>query len=94
MKPLSQAEITKQLQALPDWTYQDQALFREFKFKDFFTAFSFMITVATEAEKLQHHPDWSNVYNQVSIKLSTHEAGGVTEKDFQLAMIISRLAKA
>ncbi len=91
MTPLPQADIDKKLKQLPDWQYQDGALVAEFKFKDFFTAFSFMIKVATEAEKVQHHPDWSNVYNRVSVKLSTHEAGGVTQKDFDLATEISQL---
>ncbi len=91
MKPLSQSEIAKQLKDLPDWRYQDGSIAADFKFKDFFTAFSFMIKVATAAEKAQHHPDWSNVYNRVSIKLSTHEAGGVTDKDVALAKTISDL---
>lgn len=92
MKPLSQADIEDALKQLPDWQYGHDAIEAKFKFKDFFEAFSFMITVATEAEKAQHHPDWSNVYNQVIIKLSTHEAGGVTSRDVQLAAVISRLA--
>lgn len=91
MKPLPQADIDTKLADLPDWHYQDGTLVAEFKFKDFFTAFSFMIKVATAAERAQHHPDWSNVYNKVSIKLSTHEAGGVTQKDFDLAATISGL---
>ena len=67
-------------------------LLAEFVFKDFITAFSFMTKVATEAEKRQHHPDWSNVYNRVKIGLSTHEAGGVTIKDIEIAKHISQLA--
>ena len=91
MKPLSQAEITKALAKLPDWHPQDDVIVADFSFKDFFQAFSFMIKVATAAEKSQHHPDWSNVYNRVHIELSTHEAGGITQKDLDLAKTISEL---
>ncbi len=91
MKKLAKAEIEKKLQGLADWHMQGDAIAAEFKFKNFFEAFSFMIQIATEAERMQHHPEWSNVYNLVSIKLSTHEAGGVTDKDFELAAKISKL---
>ena len=88
------SEIESALHNLPGWRVVEGKLHREYVFSDFVQAFEFMAAAALRAEAMNHHPDWSNVYNQVSIKLSTHEAGGVTEKDFQLAMIISRLAKA
>ncbi len=75
------------------WQEQDNQLTREFKFTDFSEAFAFMARVALIAEKMDHHPWWSNVYNQVTIKLSTHDAGNiVTEKDHKLAAAIDKLA--
>ena len=75
------------------WEQKDNKLVREFQFEDFSEAFAFMTRVALEAEKLGHHPDWNNVYNKVTIRLSTHDAGDiVTEKDRKLADAIDRLA--
>ena len=76
-------------QNVPGWELKNNALEREFKFKDFAEAFAFMTRVAALAEKANHHPDWSNVYNRVTIRLSTHEAGGVTGKDLELAQQIN-----
>ena len=74
------------------WNEQDNKLQREFKFKDFSEAFAFMSRVALLAEKMDHHPEWSNVYNRVTIVLRTHSAGNtVTEKDRTLAAAIDRL---
>ncbi|MFD2934588.1 4a-hydroxytetrahydrobiopterin dehydratase [Spirosoma flavum] len=74
------------------WQEQDNQLTREFQFANFSEAFAFMTRVALIAEKMNHHPWWSNVYNQVTIKLSTHDAGNiVTEKDHKLAAAIDRL---
>jgi 4a-hydroxytetrahydrobiopterin dehydratase len=74
------------------WEEKDNKLVREFKFKDFIEAFGFMTKVAFEAEKMGHHPNWSNVYNTVSIELTTHDAGNtVTEKDRKLAAKIDNL---
>ena len=64
---------------------------REFAFKDFVTAFSFMTSIALLAEQINHHPDWSNVYNKVTIKLSTHDVGGLSERDFELAKLIDNI---
>jgi len=69
----------------------DGFIFRSFEFKDFSTAFGFMTRVALLSEKLDHHPNWSNVYNKVEIKLKTHDANGVTSRDFKLARAISQL---
>jgi 4a-hydroxytetrahydrobiopterin dehydratase len=75
------------------WTEKDNKLQKSFTFSDFTEAFGFMTKVAIEAEKMNHHPEWSNVYNSVSFQLSTHDAGDiVTEKDRQLAEIIDKLA--
>ena len=73
---------------LKDWTLEKNTIFRNFKFKTFVEAFSFMTAIALEAEKLNHHPDWSNSYSKVNITLTNHDAGGVTQLDFKLAEII------
>lgn len=74
------------------WQEQDNQLTREFQFADFSEAFAFMTRVALVAEKMDHHPWWSNAYNQVTIKLSTHDAGNtITQKDYQLAAAIDKL---
>ncbi|HEY4860912.1 MAG TPA: 4a-hydroxytetrahydrobiopterin dehydratase [Xanthobacteraceae bacterium] len=70
------------------------AISRKFTFKDFSEAFGFMARAALMAEKLDHHPEWFNVYNKVEVTLATHEAGGVTERDVQLAQEMNRLAAA
>ena len=89
---LSTAEITERLAARPDWEVVDDKLHRELRFDDFVAAFAFMAGVAIVAEKMNHHPEWSNVYNRVVFDLSTHDAGGITELDFELAERIDRLA--
>ena len=69
------------------WTLEDgrDALTREFRFDDFAAAFGWMASIAIEAEKMNHHPEWSNVYNTVTVTLTTHDAGGLTERDVSLA---------
>ncbi len=75
-----------------EWEEKNNSLYRKFKFKNFNEAFSFMTRVALEAEKMDHHPLWTNVYNQVEVWLSTHDAGDiVTDKDKQLAKKIDAL---
>jgi 4a-hydroxytetrahydrobiopterin dehydratase len=90
---LSPGEIADRLAALPGWTFADGALKRVFEFADFSEAFGFMARVALAAEKMDHHPDWSNVYSRVSVALRTHDAGGVTELDVRLAGVMQRLMK-
>lgn len=76
------------------WIEQDNKLLKSFTFQNFTEAFGFMAKVAIEAEKMNHHPEWTNVYNKVSFKLSTHDAGDVvTEKDRKLAEVIENLAE-
>lgn len=92
MKKLNEKEISEQLNLLHSgWKLKGNFLSREFKFKNFVEAFSFMTKVAFYAEKADHHPNWENVYNKVNIGLSTHEAGGLTIKDFLLAQEIDKL---
>ncbi len=89
---LSDAEIPARLASLPGWSLAGGKLHREFVFRDFSEAFGFMTRAALVAEKKDHHPDWSNVWNRVVVDLSTHDAGGITSLDFDLAAAMSRLA--
>lgn len=73
------------------WQEKNNQLYRLFEFRDFREAFAFMTKVALVAEKMDHHPNWSNVYNKVEISLSTHDAGRITDKDHQLAAAIDKL---
>ena len=79
---------------LPNWTLADdgRAVSRALKFPNFASAFAFMTRIAIEADKMDHHPEWSNVYNKVDIRLTTHDAGGLTDKDIALARIIDKVA--
>ena len=89
-------EVATALESLPLWSKADDtrpAIKRELKFADFNTAFGFMARVAIEAEKSDHHPEWFNVYNRVDITLTTHDSGGVTERDLKLAAFIDAAAK-
>jgi 4a-hydroxytetrahydrobiopterin dehydratase len=73
---------------LPDWTVEGEHLVRTFRFRDFVEAFGFMARVALLAERADHHPEWSNVWNRVEIRLTTHDAGGLTRRDADLARAI------
>jgi len=88
---LSVAEIEERLQGLPDWGLDQHKLFRHFVFENFIEAFGFMTQVALLAEGMNHHPEWTNTYARVEIYLSTHDAEGITEKDFTLARCIDSL---
>jgi 4a-hydroxytetrahydrobiopterin dehydratase len=84
--PLNPAEMEQALRGLPGWAWEGNALAKSFKFGSFREAFSFMTRVAFEAEAMDHHPDWTNVYNRVAVCLTTHDASGkVTAKDAELA---------
>lgn len=74
------------------WTVRDGKLHRDFKFSDFAHAFGFMTTAAILIEKMNHHPEWSNVYNRVSVDLVTHDAGGITSNDVELAKLLNGIA--
>ena len=90
---LSAAERETVLKGLPQWKHETgtDSIRRDFKFKDFSEAFGFMTRVALLAQAADHHPEWSNTYNKVSITLSTHSAGGLTSKDAKLAGEIDKL---
>lgn len=87
MNKLDKQQALPLLAALPQWQYDEArgAITREFRFADFAQAFAFMTEIALAAEKRDHHPEWSNVYNRVSITLTTHDAGGLTQRDIDLA---------
>jgi len=91
-RKLSDSEISGRLSEIVGWSYEDGSLTRSFGFDSFVAAFGFMSSVALLAEKLDHHPNWSNVYNTVEIALNTHDAGGVTDFDFVLAGQINEVA--
>jgi 4a-hydroxytetrahydrobiopterin dehydratase len=84
--------VAAALRELPGWELRDGKLRRALVFEDFAAAFAFMTRIALEAERLDHHPDWSNVWNRVAITLWTHDAGGVTQRDLDLARRIERAA--
>lgn len=90
---LTDDEIADALDGLPGWTLDSErtGITRSFKFKDFVEAFGFMTKVALFAEKADHHPEWSNVYNRVEIRLSTHDCGGLSKRDMALASKIDAL---
>lgn len=90
---LSTDELKSNLAQLTGWTVKDGKLYREFKFASFVEAFGFMSSVALVAEAMGHHPEWSNVYNRVTINLTTHDSGGITQKDVELARKANELAK-
>jgi 4a-hydroxytetrahydrobiopterin dehydratase len=90
--PLTPAALETALAGLDGWEVRDGSLHREVELADFRAAFAFMTRVAFDAEELNHHPDWSNVWNRVTIDLSTHDAGGITDLDVELAKRISAVA--
>jgi len=88
---LAEADIQARLSSLTGWSINSGKLHREFSFPSFVEAFSFISGAALIAESMNHHPEWSNVYSRVVVDLSTHDAGGLTELDFEFASRISRL---
>jgi 4a-hydroxytetrahydrobiopterin dehydratase len=93
MEKLNILEIEERLTHLIDWEYYEDALHTEFEFDNFKDCMSAMNRIAFECEALNHHPEWTNIYNMLEIKLTTHDAGGVTELDFQLATIINKIVE-
>ena len=89
---LSPDEITTALEQLDEWRLRDGKLVREYVFADFVEAIGFMMRAAIWAERLNHHPEWQNVYRSVVVELTTHDAGGLTALDFELAGAMDRFA--
>jgi 4a-hydroxytetrahydrobiopterin dehydratase len=90
---LTDSQISKGLVQLSGWKVLKGKLHREYKFADFAHAFGFMATAAPTIEKNDHHPEWANVYNRVTVDLSTHDSGGITQKDLDLATLLEGIAK-
>lgn len=89
-----ESEIRRPLPELVGWSYQPEeggALYKEFRFNDFVGAFGFMAQVALHAERLNHHPEWTNVYDRVTVRLTTHDVAGLSAKDFEMARWMDRL---
>ena len=89
---LSDDEINSELKSLNGWTIKDGKLHKDFQFESFNQAFGFMTRASMEIEKMNHHPEWFNVYNKLSVDLMTHDAGGITKNDVQLAKILNSLS--
>lgn len=92
MSPLSPQELETELKQLDGWTTENGKLHREYKFASFVEAFGFMASLALVSEAIGHHPEWFNVYNRVTIDLTTHDAGGITSKDIAWAQKANQLA--
>ena len=90
---LTEPELAEALATLDGWTVEDGKLHKQFRFADFIEAFGFMTRVAIVAETMNHHPDWFNVYNRVTVDLATHDSGGITANDTQLAARMNALVE-
>ena len=88
---LNESEIKNELVKVQGWTVNKNKLTKTFEFRDFGDAFAFMTRIAIEAEKMNHHPEWFNVYNKITVDLTTHDAGGITKNDINLARILNSL---
>jgi len=94
VEPVAPEEISTLLAGLPEWSSDDgEAIMREFEFVDFGRAMAFMTAVAVRADRIDHHPEWSNVYRKVSVRLTTHSAHGLTGRDFELAAYMDEIAR-
>lgn len=91
MVPLSSESLEMELEGLDGWSVKEGKLHKEFKFDDFNRAFGFMTRAAMHIEKMNHHPEWFNVYNRLVVDLTTHDAGGITQNDVNLAKILNSL---
>lgn len=93
MKTMDQNEIELALKDLPGWILENGTITKAFTFTDFKEAFALMTRIAFECEAKNHHPNWENVYNSLTIKLSTHDANGITRKDIDLALTIEKIVR-
>jgi 4a-hydroxytetrahydrobiopterin dehydratase len=93
MQKFSGPELKNALDTLSGWSVVNAKLHKEYKFEDFIHAFGFMATAALAIEKMGHHPEWFNVYNRVTVDLTTHDAQGITQKDADLAKVLDETAK-
>ena len=93
LEKLGDSQVLSALEGLPGWTVAEAKLHREYVFPDFVHAFGFMATAAIAIEAMGHHPEWFNVYNRVRVDLTTHDAGGITARDVQLATKLESIAR-
>ena len=93
MKKMTEAEVAAAITKLAGWSLQSGKLHREFRFPDFKRAIDFMVAAVPGIEKMNHHPEWANVYNRVTVNLTTHAAGGITHRDFDLAALLEGVAQ-
>lgn len=93
MKKLTEKEIYQKLESFPDWEYFENALHTDFEFDNFKDCMSAMNRIAFECEALNHHPEWTNIYNVLEIKLTTHQVNAVTELDFKLLEAINKIVE-
>ncbi len=91
MNLLTDAEISSRLALLAGWSVQDGKLHRAYKFRGFEQAIDFMVAATPGIAKMDHHPEWANVYDRITVDLATHSAGGITQKDFDLAVLLEGL---
>ena len=91
MTRLLESDIEEELKKLTGWSVKNDKLHKEFQFDNFNQAFGFMTRAAMEIEKMNHHPEWFNVYNRITVELTTHDAGGITNNDVNLARILNSL---
>ena len=94
MTSFSDAQIEDALEGLPGWSQEGEAIVKSFEFADFTAAIGFLQRAAGPIDEMDHHPEWTNVYNRVDIRLSSHDVGGVTDRDVQLARVLERIASA
>lgn len=91
MKRLTSQEIKNNLELLPGWSFEEGGIVKKFVFSNFKATIAIMVKIGEMAEEMNHHPEWFNVYNKLNIRLSTHDAGGVTQKDIDLAKRIEEI---
>lgn len=91
MTTYNEKTANEKLQNLENWYFENNGIQKEFVFKNFYEAIGFIVKVGIMSEKMNHHPEWSNVYNKVNIRLTTHDAKGITDKDFELARKIEEM---
>ena len=91
MTAYTDAQITEALDGLPGWAQGGDAITKTFTFDDFGAAIDFMVRASQPIDEMNHHPEWTNVYNRVDVRLSSHDAGGVTDRDVQLARVMERM---
>lgn len=94
MSAYSDAQVEEALQQLTGWSQEGEAIVKSFTFDDFNAAIAFIQLAAGPIDEMDHHPEWTNVYNRVDIRLTSHDVGGVTDRDVQLARVIERLVAA